>query len=91
MTSDELAADLYGDRGQPGPARARPRSRGHKADRGDHQGRGVRGGALGLAVAQWASALLSNSLGGYEEALTAAERASEHPEHLAFFNGLWPS
>ena len=45
-----------------------------------------RGEALGLAAAQWASALVYNGLGRYEDALAAAEQACEHPEDLGFFN-----
>jgi DNA-binding CsgD family transcriptional regulator/tetratricopeptide (TPR) repeat protein len=38
-----------------------------------------RGEGMGLTVVQWASALLYNGLGRYEDALAAAHRASEHP------------
>jgi DNA-binding CsgD family transcriptional regulator len=38
---------------------------------------GRRGEGGGLSSVQWADAVLSNSLGRYEEALTAAQRASE--------------
>jgi tetratricopeptide (TPR) repeat protein len=50
--------------------------------------RGVvpRGETLGLAAAQWASAVVYNGLGRYEDALAAAEQACEHPEDLGFFN-----
>jgi DNA-binding CsgD family transcriptional regulator len=37
-------------------------------------------------VSHWASAVLYNGLGRYEEALGAAEQASEHAEELAFHN-----
>jgi DNA-binding CsgD family transcriptional regulator len=43
-----------------------------------------RGEGIGVTVAQWASAVLSNSLGLHESALAAAERASEYPEELGF-------
>ena len=43
-----------------------------------------RGEGLGLTVSHWASAVLYNGLGRYEEALVAAEQASEHTEDLAF-------
>jgi ATP/maltotriose-dependent transcriptional regulator MalT len=43
-----------------------------------------RGETLGVAAAHWASAVLYNGLGRYEDALAAAERASEHPEDLPF-------
>ncbi|HWX95346.1 MAG TPA: AAA family ATPase [Solirubrobacteraceae bacterium] len=45
-----------------------------------------RGEALGLAAAHWASAVLYNGLGRYEDALVGAGRATEHPEDLPFFN-----
>jgi DNA-binding CsgD family transcriptional regulator/tetratricopeptide (TPR) repeat protein len=45
-----------------------------------------RGEGLGLTVSHWASAVLYNGLGRYEEALGAAEQASEHAEELAFHN-----
>ena len=38
-----------------------------------------RGEGIGLTVIQWATALLYNGLGRYEDALTAARQASEHP------------
>jgi DNA-binding CsgD family transcriptional regulator len=37
-----------------------------------------RGEGMGLAVIQWATALLYNGLGRYEDALAAARQASEH-------------
>jgi hypothetical protein len=43
-----------------------------------------RGEGIGLTIAHWASALLCNSLGHYDDALAAAELASEHPEDLRF-------
>jgi ATP/maltotriose-dependent transcriptional regulator MalT len=41
-----------------------------------------RGEGLSLASIDWATAVLYNGLGRYEEALAAAERASEHPQEL---------
>ncbi len=38
-----------------------------------------RGEGMGLIVIQWASAILHNGLGRYEDALTAARQASEDP------------
>ena len=38
-----------------------------------------RGEGLGVMIVQWARALLYNGLGRYEDALTAAQSASEHP------------
>ena len=46
----------------------------------------ARGEGIGLTITHWASAVLYNGLGRYEEALAAAERASEHPEDLGFSN-----
>jgi DNA-binding CsgD family transcriptional regulator len=40
------------------------------------------GESLGVAIAEWATAVINNSLGRYERALVAAEKASEHPEGL---------
>jgi len=45
-----------------------------------------RGEALGLTAAQWATAVLYNGLGRFEEARAAAEQASERPEDLGFSN-----
>jgi tetratricopeptide (TPR) repeat protein len=42
-----------------------------------------RGEGRGLLFADWASALLSNSLGHYQEAMTAAQRAINSPEFAA--------
>jgi DNA-binding CsgD family transcriptional regulator len=39
----------------------------------------LRGEGNGIAVAQWATAVLSNGLGEYSKAITAAERATEYP------------
>ena len=38
-----------------------------------------RGEGMGLTVIQWASAMLSNGLGRYEDAIAAAQQASEDP------------
>jgi DNA-binding CsgD family transcriptional regulator len=43
-----------------------------------------RGEAYAVSVAEWARAVLYNGLGRYEDAMAAAERASEHPEDLWF-------
>jgi DNA-binding CsgD family transcriptional regulator len=43
-----------------------------------------RGEGVGLTAVAWARAQLYNSLGRYEEALAAAEQASEHPHELFF-------
>jgi tetratricopeptide (TPR) repeat protein len=39
---------------------------------------------MGLAIIRWASALLYNGLGRYEEALAAAQQASAYPQELLF-------
>jgi DNA-binding CsgD family transcriptional regulator len=46
----------------------------------------ARGEGVGLTVAYWAAAVLSNGLGRYREALEAAQHATEHPEDLGFAN-----
>jgi len=43
-----------------------------------------RGEGAGLTFLQWATAVLGNSLGHYEEALTAAQPAAEDPRELIF-------
>ena len=45
-----------------------------------------RGEAYALSSTEWARAMLYNGLGRYEDALTAAERATEHTEDLWFYN-----
>ena len=42
----------------------------------------LRGEGIGITVANWASAVLHNGLGRYEEALTAAEHGSRYPDEL---------
>ena len=44
-----------------------------------------RGEGISLTLNQWASAVLYNALGRYDEALAAAEAASEYPHDLRFF------
>jgi DNA-binding CsgD family transcriptional regulator len=48
----------------------------------------ARGETLSLGAAHWTSAILYNGLGRYEDALANAERATEHPEDMGFFQ--WP-
>jgi DNA-binding CsgD family transcriptional regulator/tetratricopeptide (TPR) repeat protein len=43
-----------------------------------------RGEGVGLTAARWAGAQLHNSLGRYEDALAAAQQASEHSHELLF-------
>jgi DNA-binding CsgD family transcriptional regulator len=45
-----------------------------------------RGEAIGVPFAHWASAVLYNGLGRYQDARAAAEQASEHPEDLEPYN-----
>ena len=45
-----------------------------------------RGEGIGVTVTQWASALLSNGLGKYQDALVAARQAGEHPQELGVAN-----
>jgi DNA-binding CsgD family transcriptional regulator len=45
-----------------------------------------RGEALGLTAARWATAVLYNGLGRYQEALAAAMQASDREEDLGFSN-----
>jgi DNA-binding CsgD family transcriptional regulator len=49
-----------------------------------------RGEGVGLTITYWASAVLYNGLGRYEEALAAAQRATEHPEELLYSNWSLP-
>ena len=63
--------------------------RGHEADASAMIETGVkemvaRGEGMGLAIIRWASAVLYNGLGRYEEALVAAQQASAHPPELLF-------
>jgi DNA-binding CsgD family transcriptional regulator len=46
----------------------------------------LRGEGIGITVAEWANAVLSNGLGRYQRALVAAQRAAENPWELAFSN-----
>ena len=46
----------------------------------------ARGEGVGLSVAYWATAVLSNGAGRYAEALEAAQQATEHSEGLGFSN-----
>ena len=38
-----------------------------------------RGEGVGLTVAEWAEGVLNNGVGNYDKAMTAAQRAAEHP------------
>jgi DNA-binding CsgD family transcriptional regulator len=48
----------------------------------------ARGEGQGVALIDWTSAVLYNSVGRYEDALDVARRAGEHPEELPFAWGL---
>ena len=41
-----------------------------------------RGEGNGIAVAQWATAVLNNGIGDYQTAMTAAQRATDHPGEI---------
>jgi DNA-binding CsgD family transcriptional regulator len=41
-----------------------------------------RGEGVGLTIAEWAEALLNNGIGNYQTAMTAAQRAAEHPDDV---------
>jgi DNA-binding CsgD family transcriptional regulator len=45
-----------------------------------------RGEGLGITAAEWASAVLYNGLGRYQQAMAAAQRATGYPGDLAFSN-----
>jgi DNA-binding CsgD family transcriptional regulator len=45
-----------------------------------------RGEGIGITLIEWANAVLSNGLGRYQEALTAAGRAAANPWELSFLN-----
>ncbi len=61
---------------------ARTGSRGLPADRRRPDRRGGAGDGQRLTAAAWATAVLSNGLSRYDEALTAAEQASADPDQL---------
>ena len=87
----EMAAEATGSQLPPYGRLLLSAWRGREAEAFELIGQSVRevvprGEALGLAAAQWASALVYNGLGRYEDALAAAEQACEHPEDLGFFN-----
>ena len=42
----------------------------------------LRGEGIGIAVAEWANAVLNNGLGNYEAAMEAAQRATEYPGEM---------
>jgi DNA-binding CsgD family transcriptional regulator len=46
----------------------------------------ARGEGVGVTIAYWAAAVISNGLGRYAEAVEAAQHATEHPEDLGFAN-----
>ena len=46
----------------------------------------ARGEGIGVTVTQWATALLCNGLGGFHDALVAAQQAGEYPHEPAVAN-----
>jgi DNA-binding CsgD family transcriptional regulator len=46
----------------------------------------ARGEGIGVTVTQWATALLCNGLGGFHDALVAAQQAGEYPQEPAVAN-----
>ena len=42
----------------------------------------LRGEGNGIAVAEWATAVLNNGVGDYQTAMTAAQRATDHPGEM---------
>jgi DNA-binding CsgD family transcriptional regulator len=42
----------------------------------------LRGEGIGISVAEWANAVLNNGVGNYQLAMTAAERALDHPGEM---------
>jgi DNA-binding CsgD family transcriptional regulator len=46
----------------------------------------LRGEGIGLSVAEWASAVLNNGLGRYQDAMATAERAASHDRNLGATN-----
>ena len=51
----------------------------------------ARGEGQWLTAAHWATAVLYNGLGRYDEALAAAEQAAAIPDELGVLPGRWPS
>jgi DNA-binding CsgD family transcriptional regulator len=49
-----------------------------------------RGEGIGLTITRWATAVLHNGAGRYEEALAAAEQVGETPQELLFANWALP-
>ena len=49
-----------------------------------------RGEGIAVSAAEWANAVLNNGLGHYDEALSAAERASENHSSVGFSNWAVP-
>jgi DNA-binding CsgD family transcriptional regulator len=85
----EAVAAATGNRFAPYDALALAVWRGREADASALILAGVeevaaRGEGMGLSIIRWASAVLYNSLGRYEEALAAAQQASAHPQELLF-------
>jgi DNA-binding CsgD family transcriptional regulator len=85
----EAVAEVTGSELAPYGAFALAAWRGREADLSELVGTRMndllaRGQGAGLAIIRWASALLYNGLGRYEEAVAAAQQASENPHELLF-------
>jgi DNA-binding CsgD family transcriptional regulator/tetratricopeptide (TPR) repeat protein len=85
----EAVAEMTGSQLAPYGALALAAWRGREADLSELVGTSMnelmaRGQGAGLAIISWASALLYNGLGRYEEALATAQQASENPHELLF-------
>ena len=66
---------------------ARPADGDATADRGRRPGRHRRGEGRTIGVVRYATAVLYNGLGRYDDALAAAGQATEYPQDLAFY--MW--
>jgi DNA-binding CsgD family transcriptional regulator len=85
----EAVAEMTGSQLAPYGALALAAWRGREADLSELVGTSMnelmaRGQGAGLAIISWASALLYNGLGRYEEALATAQQASQNPHELLF-------
>jgi DNA-binding CsgD family transcriptional regulator len=85
----EAVAEMTGSQLAPYGALALAAWRGREADLSELVGISMnelmaRGQGAGLAIISWASALLYNGLGRYEEALATAQQASQNPHELLF-------
>jgi DNA-binding CsgD family transcriptional regulator len=89
LERSDAVAELTGSRLAPYGALALAAWRGSEADLSELMGTRMddlvaRGQGAGMAMFRWASALLYNGLGRYEEALVMAQQAGEDPHELLF-------